>query len=156
MADKILGSPLEELEQIPKQIVGQTAKLPIDIGKGVVEGLVKGTGSSGQSQGKRIDPLTGIEIPSKGTLRRLRKKEKRIKAQGLPQTRGTIAAGTSIKKPVAVPPPYIAGKAGFSQDKFLEALSEGEIPKKKKKLPPPVSSTKPKWGTAERKLGVSG
>jgi hypothetical protein len=53
MVKAILGEALEQLGQMPKQVVKQTAKLPVDVIKTAV-----GKG------GKRIDPLTGIEIPT--------------------------------------------------------------------------------------------
>lgn len=129
MVKTILGEAFEQLGQIPKQVVKQVAKLPVDVIKTAV-----GKG------GKRIDPLTGIEIPTPQKIKKLKKKEERKKTAGLTQARQVVTQAT----PVPQAPPYIAGKPGFGQEK-------------KPGLPPPVSASKPKMGTGERKImGSSG
>ncbi|TSC53019.1 MAG: hypothetical protein LiPW16_510 [Microgenomates group bacterium LiPW_16] len=119
MPKTILGEAFEQLKQIPKQIGKQVVKLPVQTAKTAAEQIVKG--------GKRIDPLTGIEIPSPAKLRKIKKREGKIKKAGIAKVRQVISA--------AKPPP---------------------IKMKKPELPPPVSAAKPKMGTAERKLGISG
>ncbi|MBI5465518.1 hypothetical protein HY946_02820, partial [Candidatus Gottesmanbacteria bacterium] len=66
MVKRLLGEALEQLGQIPKQVVKQTAKLPVEVIKTAV----------GQG-GKRIDPLTGIEIPSPQKIKKIKKREER-------------------------------------------------------------------------------
>ena len=139
----ILGDSFENLEQIPKQVIKQVAKLPSDIVQGAVKSVVGGKSDSGQgaSVNRRIDPLTGIEIFSPQKIRQLEKQEAKRKTAAIPHAQQIIQGlqktqGQNI-------PAYIAGKPGFSEEK-------------KKKLPPPVSASKPKWGTSERRGGVSG
>lgn len=119
MPKTIVGEVLEQLKQIPKQIAGQAVKLPAEVGKQALEQVARG--------GKRTDLLTGIEIPSPAKLRKIKKRERKMKKAGIAKVRQVISA--------AKPPP---------------------IEMKKPELPPPVSAAKPKMGTAERKLGISG
>jgi len=140
MVKTILGEAFEQLEQIPKQVVKQTVKLPVD--------LVKTAAGQPPRGGKQIDPLTGIEIPSRKKLQKLKKQEKKAKATGIPQARQLLSQ-TAPPPTGGQLPTYITGKPGFSLEKL-------EQKKKKPELPPPVSAAKPKWGTAERKLGISG
>lgn len=128
-----LANPLEELEQIPKQVVGGLIKLPGDIVK--------------QAMGTRIDPLTGLEIPSQSQMQKLKRKEKKQRASGLAMMRQTISAAkpqsnNAAKAHASQLPAYIAGKPGFSQEK--------------KPLPPPIAAVKRKFSTDERKHGVGG
>lgn len=140
MVKTILGEAFEQLEQIPKQVVKQTVKLPVD--------LVKTAAGQPPKGGKQIDPLTGIEIPSPATVKKIKKREGKMKAAGIAKARQVISQ--SAPSPAGGQlPAYVTGKPGFSLEKL-------EQKKKKPKLPPPVSAAKPKWGTAERKLGVSG
>lgn len=151
MVKSILGETFEQLEQIPKQVVKQMAKLPVDVTVGAVKSVVGQRSDFGSQPQPKIDPLTGIEIPSSKQIQKLQKKEKKLKAAAIPHAQQII---TGIKKPSPQVPAYVAGKPGFSEEKIVKTHELGE--KKKKELPPPVSAAKPKWGTAERKLGVSG
>ncbi len=151
MTDGFLGDALEQIKEIPKETVKQAVSLPTDIGKGVVEQIVTGSSSPQQSGGGKVDPLTGIEIPSKAQIRKLKKREGKIKTAGLSQVRKVI----SLVKPASTQsasltpdqlPSYITGKPEFSKERKKE----------EKKLPPPVLASKHKMGTSERRLGVSG
>lgn len=143
MVKQILGETFEQLEQIPKQVVKQTVKLPADIVKTALQG------NKGQI---KVDPLTGIEIPSPQKVQQLKKQEGKRKAAAIPHAQQIIAG---IKKPPQQIPTYIAGKPGFSEKKAVQQIQGLE--EKKKKLPPPVSASKPKMGTGERKImGSSG
>lgn len=141
-----MGEAIEQLGQVPKQTVKQTVKLPADVGKGAVEMVVGG--------GKRIDPLTGLEVPSPRKLQKLKKRESKMKTIGITQARQAIFAVKPPQELKSQISAYIAGKPGFSPEKMVEREELGK--KGKEKLPPPVSASKPKWGTAERKLGISG
>lgn len=139
MVKTILTDALEQLEQIPQGAAKQAMKLPQDFGKTAISQV---TGVK-----KRVDPLTGIEIPDKKKLQELKKKEGKKKQSGLSQARTVI----SQTKPGVQPAPqqipaYVTGKPGFALE-----------PKQpKKELPPPVSAHKPSMGTGEIKRGVSG
>lgn len=133
MVKTILGEAFEELKQIPKQIAGQAVKLPAEVGKQALEQVTKG--------GKKVDTLTGIEIPSPAKVKKLKKKEEKRKVAGIAQAQQVIAT--------AKPPP----SASRRTEEQIPAYIAG---KPKKELPPPVSASKPKMGTAERKLGISG
>ncbi len=126
----ILSETLEQLKQIPKQTAGQVIGLPGDLAS---RAMAQVTGGK-----LKTDPLTGIEIPDKRRIKKLQKQERKQKAVALPYAQQIISA-SSYK-----PPKEPAGEpANF-------------FPRKAPKLPPPVSASKPKWGTGERKGGVSG
>ncbi len=143
-----LGGSFENLEQIPKQTVKQIAKLPGDIVSGAVKSVV---GHSDQPGGKKIDPLTGIEIPTPQRIQQLKKQEGKRKTAAIPHAQQIIAG---VPKPQQQIPAYLAGKPGFSEEKVVKMHELEE--KRKKELPPPVSAAKPKMGTSERRGGVSG
>ncbi len=145
----ILDDSFENLEQVPKRVVKQVAKLPGDVVSGAIKSVV-GQGSSLNQP--KIDPLTGIEIPSRQKVKQLKKQESKRKAAAIPHAQQIIQgvpkqSGQNI-------PAYVAGKPGFSEEKAIKTYEIEE--KKKKELPPPVSAAKPKMGTSERRGGVSG
>ena len=139
----IILNSLEELEQIPKTAVGQLVKLPGDIVKQAVGSVVGG---------KKVDPLTGIEIPSQAQVQKLKRKEKKLKIAAIPYARDIIYG---LQKPQEQKiPTYIGGKPGFSQEKAVKQMES--LDQKKKELPPPIAAVKRKFGTGERKHGVGG
>lgn len=146
----ILDDSFENLEQVPKRVVKQVAKLPGDIVSGAMKSVV---GRSDQPGGKKIDPLTGIEIPTPQRVQQIKKQEKKLKKAAIPHAQQIIQgiqkqSGQNI-------PAYVAGKPGFSEEKVIKAHEIEE--KQKKELPPPVSAAKRKGGTGERRLmGSSG
>lgn len=154
MIKGLLGETLEQLGEIPKQVAKQTAKLPTDVVAGAVKTVVGGGKSLPAN--RRVDPLTGIEIPSPQKVKQLKKQEKKVKAAGIPHAQQIIFGPQSASRRTQTPkiPQYVSGKPGFSEEKVVK-MQELEQ-KKKKELPPPVSAAKPKFGTAERKLGISG
>ena len=125
----ILSETLEQLEQIRKQATSQVVKLPADLASRAMAQITGGK--------VKTDPLTGIEIPQRGKIQKLRKQEKKQKAAALPYVQQIIHS--SYK-----PPKEPAGELSNS------------LTRKAPKLPPPVSASKPKWGTGERKGGISG
>mgnify|MGYP001576938857 CR=1 FL=1 len=140
-----LSNPLEELEQIPKQVLGGLIKLPGSIVK--------------QAMGIKIDPLTGLEIPSQKKLQQLQKRERKQRQSGLAMMRQSIDAAKSqgnnaTKSDVSQLPAYIAGKPGFSQDKMQKRMQGLET--EKHDLPPPIAAVKSKFSTGERKHGPGG
>lgn len=148
-------NPFEELEQIPKQVVGGLAKLPGSIVSGGVKALLGKGNVSGQ---RKIDPLTGIEIPTSQRLQQLQKKEKKQRQSGLAMMRQAINAAKpqsdkATRPDISQLPAYIAGKPGFS-DKTLKRMQGLEI--EKRELPPPIAAVKQKFSTGERKHGVGG
>jgi len=138
MVKAIIRETFEQMGEIPKQVVKQTAKLPGEIIHGAVRSVVGG--KSGLGLPKRIDPLTGIEIPSQQRVKQLKKQEAKKKA-AIPYIKQIIYGG----KKSSEPPGY--------EDKLTKMQ---ELKPAKKELPPPVSASKPKMGTGERRLGVSG
>lgn len=150
----ILDDSFENLEQVPKRVGKQIVKLSTDIVQGAVKSVVGG------GKGLQVDPLTGIEVPSPQKIKQLKKQEKKVKAAGIPHAQQIIAG---LQKPLPAGvlaktgqiPAYISGKPGFSEGKAVQQMQGLE--EKKKKLPPPVSASKPKMGTGERKImGSSG
>lgn len=127
MAKATLSDTFENLEQIPQQVGKQIAGLPATI---ITKALKPGASAT------KTDPLTGIEIPTPQKIKKLQ-----------------IIAGVSKPQDQNIPA-YIAGKPGFSEEKMVKKMQGLET--EKKELPAPVSASKPKMGTAERKLGVSG
>lgn len=145
-----LANPLEELEKIPGGVASQLVKLPGDIVAGGVKTLLGKQANQNLSANRRIDPLTGIEIPSHSQMQKLKRKERKQKASGLAMMRQTINAAkpqsnNATKSDVSQLPAYIAGKPGFSEEKTI-----------KKPLPPPIAAVKRKFSTGERKHGVGG
>lgn len=144
----ILSETFEQLKQIPTKTAGQAIGLPGDLAS---KAIAQVTGVK-----VKTDPLTGIEIPQRGKIKKLQKQEKKQKAAAIPYAQQIISA--SAKKVTAESigqmPVYITGQAGFDKDKTIRRMQGMET--EKPKLPPPVSASKPKWGTSERKGGVSG
>lgn len=144
-------NPLEELEQIPKQVISGLAKLPGSIVAGGVKALL-GKKTSGQV---KVDPLTGVEIPTPQRVQQLQKREKKQRQSGLAMMRQTLAVPQKVQTPQNPQiPQYIAGKPGFNQDKMIKRMEGLET--EKRELPPPVASVKQKFSTGERKHGVGG
>ena len=147
-----INNSFENLEQIPKQVVKQVAKLPGDIASNGVKTVVGGRAVV-QPDGKQVDPLTGIEIPSKQRVKQLQKQEKKMKKAAIPHTQQIIQG---MQKPQSQNiPAYISGKPGFSQDQAIKQM-QGIDTSEKKELPLPVSSAKHRGGTNERRKGVGG
>lgn len=143
----------ENLEQIPKQVIKQVAKLPTDIVGGAVKSVVGQKSDLSQNQGgRKVDPLTGIEIPTPQHVKQLKKQEAKRKQAAIPHAQQIIQG---LQKPQGQNiPAYISGKPGFSEGKAVKQMQGLE--KHKKELPPPVSASKPKMGTSEIRGGVSG
>ena len=149
----IIGDSFENLEQIPSQVVKQVVKLPKDIVGGAVKSVM---GKSDDSSGKpKIDPLTGLEIPSKQQIQQLQKQEKKRKQAAIPHAQQIIQ---DVQKPPSAGgqiPKYVAGKPGFDKEQAVKQMT-GEALPTKKELPPPVAAVKRKFSTGERRGGVSG
>ena len=148
-----LSNPLEELEKIPGSVVSQLVKLPGDIVSSGVKAIL-----GKQNAGKpKVDPLTGVEIPTSQRVQQLQKREKKQRQSGLAMMRQTLSSQTPQKPKtpkMSDLPAYIVGKPGFSQDKMQKRMQGIET--EKRELPPPVSAVKQKFSTGERKHGVRG
>lgn len=143
---KPVGGSFEELEQIPRQVAKGIVSLPAQI---VTKALKPGAGE------KKIDPLTGIEIPSQKKVKKLKKQEARKQA-AIPHAQ-QIIYGLKPKPSEATRPndlpAYIGGKPGMTEEKLAERQG---LKKPKQELPVPVMAAKRQFSTHERKLGVSG
>ncbi len=141
-------NPLEQLEQIPTGAVKQLVKLPGNIVKqGFNSLLAKKPVSTTQN---KVDPLTGLSIPSEAQIQQLKQQEAKRKMSGLTMMRQSLASQNPQK---SQPPQYVSGKPGFDLQK---AMGLDPFAQKKKELPPPVAAVKQKHSTGERKHGVGG
>lgn len=145
---QMTNNPLENLEQIPKQVVSQTVKLPGQIVGQMISGIV---GSKTQTNEPQKDPLTGLEIPSSQKVQNLQKQENKRKQTVIPHAQQMIQGFQRPQNPQI--PKYLAGKPGFDQERAIKQM-KGEIIPSKRELPPAIAAVKRKFSTNERKGGA--
>lgn len=151
MPKRILQETLEELEDLGKEVGKDFAEAAQDIGGEILAELGRPSQKKPPKRQKRL----GQKIAKMRAAEQVKTEEdlERVREE---LTKRESFTRTKLRE-YLVPPqkPQELPLKNQQELKKRQELAELEE-KKKKRLPPPVAAAKPKMGTGERKLGISG